>query len=215
MSKRYGRNQKRAHRTRIAELEAEVAALKKDYAGMARTAQLLSDEIECAKRIVGEYCVAFNPRSLTMQMGTGEYAEVIQYERDFNPGVTHYWDINPAEMLKPISVHRIRLPILCVLADREHIRGSRHMKVVYNGKAWGYAIDPTAWRMARYPRDLCGSIARSMTDMIYEEMSKEVGKPSHAPGFPAQRRHTRDEPDPRVTFPNFNFGMPELPDFLR
>jgi hypothetical protein len=158
MSKRYGRNQKRAHRTRIAELEAEVAALKKDYSGMARTAQLLSDEIECAKRIVGEYCVAFDPRSMTMPMGAGQYAEVVQHEREFGSGVCRYWDFNPNEMLKPISLQRIRLPILCVLADHEHIRGSRHLRVVYDGRAWGYAIDPTAWRMARYPQALCRNL---------------------------------------------------------
>jgi hypothetical protein len=215
MSKRYGRNQKRAHRTRITELEAQVAKLQKDYDQQWRYARDLADEIECAKRIVGEYCVAFNPRSLTMQIGTGEFAEVIQYERDFNPGVTPYWDIHPQEMLAPIRASRIRLPILCVLANREQIRGSRHMSVVYDGKAWGYSIDPMAWRMSRYPQELCRNIAERMTYMIYEEMAKEVGKPSHVPGFPAQRRHTRDEPDPRVTFPNFNFGMPELPDFLR
>jgi hypothetical protein len=207
MSKRYGRNQKRAHRTRIAELEAEVAALKKDYAGMARTAQLLSDEIECAKRIVGEYCVAFNPRSLTMQIGTGEFAEVIQYERDFNPGVTHYWDIHPQEMLAPIRASRIRLPILCVLANREQIRGSRHMSVVYDGKAWGYSIDPMAWRMSRYPVDLCRSIAERMTHMIYEEMAKDVPEVQ-------QRKHTRNQFRPEVSFPKFEFPG-GYPDHLR
>ncbi len=208
MSKRYGRNKKRAHRTRIAELEAQVVKLQRDYDQQWRYARDLEDEIACAKRIVGEYCVAFQPRGLTMQIGQSQFAEVMQYERDFNPGVTHYWNINPSEMLKPISVHRIRLPIMCVLADREHIRGSRHMSIVYDNKVWGYAIDPMAWRTARYPRELCRTIAERMTHMIYEEMSKDG--PASKP-----RTHTRNEPDPRVTFPNFNFGMPDLPDFLR
>jgi hypothetical protein len=208
MSKRYGRNQKRAHRTRIAELEAEVAALKKDYSGMARTAQLLSDEIECAKRIVGEYCVAFDPRSMTMPMGAGQYAEVVQHEREFGSGVCRYWDFNPNEMLKPISLQRIRLPILCVLADHEHIRGSRHLRVVYDGRAWGYAIDPTAWRMARYPQALCRNIADQVTSMIYAEMSKDMSETAEL-----RRMHTRDQLIPQTSEPRFEF--PGLPEFLR
>jgi hypothetical protein len=210
MSKRYGRNQKRAHRSRIAELEAEIVALNKDNRELFDCGKRLSDEIECAKRIVGEYCVAFNPRSMTMRVGEAEFVEVIQYERDFNQGVTRYWDFNPNEMLKPISMSRIRLPIMCVLADRERIRGARHMSVVYDGKAWGYAIDPMAWRMSRYPVDMCRSIAERLTHLIYDELEKD-------PTIRAElrRTHTRDEPDPRVTFPKFNFGMPELPEFLR
>lgn len=210
MSKRYGRNQRRAHRTRIAELEAQVAKLQKDYEQQWRYARDLAEEINCAKRIVGEYCVAFDPLSVTMKMGTAQYAEVMQYEHDFGGGVYRYWDFNPNEMLAPIRVDRIRLPIMCVLADRDHIRGSRHVKVVYDGKAWGYAIDPMAWRMTRYPIDLCRNIAERLTHMIYEEMSKDTTVRAEL-----RRTHSRDEPDPRVTFPNFNFGMPELPDFLR
>ncbi|MFM0165749.1 hypothetical protein PQR39_35635 [Paraburkholderia sediminicola] len=210
MSKRYGRNQKRAHRSRIAELENELAKTREHAALLDSDCREYSREIECAKRIVGEYCVAFNPHGRTMPIGEAQFVEVMQYERDFNPGVTRYWDFNPNEMLAPISVSRIRLPILCVLANREQIRGSRHLSVVYDGKAWGYAIDPMAWRMSRYPIDLCRNIAERLTHMIYEEMSKDTTVRAEL-----RRTHTRDEPDPRVTFPNFNFGMPELPDFLR
>jgi hypothetical protein len=201
MSKRYGRS-------RIAELEAEVAALKKDNREMFDCAKRLSEEIECAKRIVGEYCVAFQPRSQTVSMRHSDFIEIMEYEKQHNVGVYKYWDFNPGEMLAPISMNRIRLPVMCVLADREHIRSARHMSVVYDGKAWAYAIDRTAWHMTRYPRDLCRNIAERLTHMIYEEMIKDSPV--------AQRRtHTRDEPDPRTTYPNFNFGLPELPDFLR
>lgn len=205
MSKRYGRNQKRAHRTRIAELEAQLAKVQKNHDSLWRANGELSDEIACAKRIVGEYCVAFEPRIMAMRMGYTQFVEVMQYEHEFGGNVSRYWDFNPNEMLAPIHMNRIRLPILCVLADREHIRGSRHMNIVYDNKAWGYAIDPMAWRMSRYPKELCRNIAERLTNMIYDEMLKD-----DAAAQP--RTHTRAEPYPMNRMPTF---AAELPPFLR
>jgi len=210
MSKRYGRNQKRAHRSRIAELEKELAATLKQNHELFNANRDLSNEIDCAKRIVGEYCVAFQPRSQTVSLRQSDFVEVMEYEKQSNGGAYRYWDFNPAEMLAPIHLNRIRLPIMCVLSDMDRLRSARHMNVVYDGKAWAYAIDRTAWHMTRYPRDLCRNIAERLTHMIYEEMSKDATV--HAE---LRRTHTRNEPDPRISYPNFDFGTPGLPDFLR
>jgi hypothetical protein len=208
MSKRYGRNQKRAHRAIVAGMEAEAATLRAQNARLFEANRDLANEIACAKRIVGEYCVAFNPRSSTLSLHQSDFIEVMEYEKQHNVGVYKYWDFNPNEMLAPISMHRIRLPIMCVIADREHIRGSRHLKVVYDSKAWGYAIDPMAWRMSRYPEVLCRNIAERLTYQIYEEMSKDTTVRAEL-----RRTHTRNEPDPRISEPRFQFpgGYPDFP----
>jgi len=206
LSKRYGRNQKRAHRTRIAELEAEVRALKTQNTNLFHSNRNLGEEIDCAKRIVGEYCVAFKPRNLTMSFRQTDFATVMQHENDFNSGVSRYWDFRQDPFVQTMRVEQIRLPIMCALAERDSIRGSRHVVTTYDGKAYGYAIDAMAWHTNRYPEVLCRNIAERLTMHIYEELQKTNPRGE-------RRAHTRDEPEPRISAPRFEF--PGLPDFLR
>jgi hypothetical protein len=206
MSKRYGRNQKRAHRTRIAELEKHIADLQKQNDGLWRSNRDLSDEIACAKRIVGEYCVAFQPRSMTMSFRQTDFVTIIKHEQDFNSGVSRYWDFRQDPFMQPMRIEQIRLPIMCALAH-EDLRGTRHVVATYDGKAYGYAIDAMAWRQGRYPEALCRQIAERFTHHIYEEMRRTT--PTQEP----RRTHTRHEPEPQIRSPRFEFNP--LPDFLR
>jgi hypothetical protein len=212
MSKRYGRNQKRAHRTRIAELESQIEKLQKNHDYLWRANRDLVEEIDTAKRIVGEYCVAFNPHTQTMPLKATDFATIMQYEMDHRVSVSRYADFNPSSM-QPVHINRIHLPIMCVLSDVEKLRQSRHVIVSYDGKAYGYGIDAAAWHMERYPEELCRRIAERMGHFIYEELTKNMGKrPAQFRDTP-RRTNTRDEPEPRVTRPPFYFAP--LPDFLR
>jgi hypothetical protein len=210
MSKRYGRNQKRAHRMRIASLEAQVAKLQKDYDQQWRYTRDLVEEIDCAKRIVGEYCVAFEPRIHAMQLKSSDFVTIMQYERDHNIGVHPYWDLTQTQMAAPVCIEQIRLPIMCVLAN-DRLKTLRHMVVSYDGMAYGYAIDAAAWHMERYPEALCRNIAGNLTHLIYEEMTKNMGKRPEQFRDTPRRTHTRDEPEPKVRVPTFA----AFPDFLR
>lgn len=207
MSKRYGRNQKRAHRNRIAALENQIAELQKDYDGMYRLARDLREEIDTAKRIVGEYCVAFEPSIRSMHYKATDWAVIQQFDRDYNINVSSYWDWSKNGLAdQNIRIEQIRLPIMCVLASQE-IRNARHFAVAYDGKVYGYAIDPMAFRVMRYPKDLARRVTEQLVDHIYDEFQKAM--PRREP----PRTHTRDEPEPRVHQPNFQFNP--LPDFLR
>jgi len=205
MSKRYGRNQKRAHRALIKDLAERVAKGDRDNVSLFEHSKALQREIDCAKRIVGEYCIAFQPRSVTMSFRDADYVTVMNHEREFNSGVSRYWDFSQNPMLQPMRIEQVRLPVMCVLAS-EDLRMTRHVVAKYDGKAYGYAIDSIAWHTARYPEALCRNIADRLTQHIYEEMQKT--KPRVEP-----RKHTRDQYVPEISSPRFEF--PGLPDFLR
>jgi hypothetical protein len=197
MSKRYGRNQKRAHRTRIAELEKELAATREHAARLDRDCREYNAEIATAKRIVGEYCVAFEPRTQVMHFKSADFATVMHYEREHGIGLGRYWDFNRDPTLQPMRVEQIRLPIMCALAS-EDIRRMKHVNVAYDGKVYGYAIDPGVFHCLRYPAALAQTIADRLVVHIHAEISKDY-QPE------PRRTHTRDEPAPRQWRPELSF----------
>ena len=168
----------------------------------------LGEEIACAKRIVGEYCVAFEPRTDRMSIRQTDFATIMQHERDFNSGVSRYWDFKS----EPIHASQCAIE---QISSADHVRAGRcgppsydaARNVSYDNRVYAYAIDEAAWHMNRYPRQLVENMGRNWRAAFRRKC--EVIAPD------TRRTHTRDEPDPRITYPNFNFGLPELPDFLR
>lgn len=197
MSKRYGRNQRRAHRNRIAGLEAQVAELQKDYDGMYRLARDLSNEINDAKRIVGEYCVAFEPRIQSMNLKYQDYVTVQQFDYNHGTNMAKWWDHRAPSFDATVRIDHIRLPVMCALAA-EDIRLSRHFKVSYDGKVYGYAIDLMAFKFARFPQVLLRQVGERIAALILAENSKDFETDS-------PKQHTRDEPAPRNYTPQFRF----------
>jgi hypothetical protein len=205
MSKRYGRNQKRAHRTRIAALEAEVSLLKRNNGTLWRANKELSDEIETAKQIVGPFCIAFDPQTRHLHMKHEHMLTIRQVECNTGIGVSRYWDHSHNPMHDMHRINEIRLPIICALAA-EDIRLARHFNVAYDGKVYGYAIDLMAFKFARFPSRLLNDIGIRIADLILKENLKDF---DHV----EPKRHTRDELEPRISAPRFEF--PGLPDFLK
>lgn len=200
MSKRYGRNQKRAHRNRIAELEKALKASNVHATQLRANLRAADEEIETAKGILGPYCVSFNAQRHDMQFIGSDHAEIISYEQKFGGGAHAYWDYKNHErvMEMPSPLTRVRLPIMAVLAKQQgDAHKARQLDVYYEGRIYGVAIEPHAFMCAREPILLLRSLAERMAVAMYNELRKG------GDGDRIRRTHTRDTPDPMIETPRF------------
>ena len=141
MSRRYGRNQKRAHRARIAELEARVSSLEgqvRERDGLLAWKQERLNEaaraLDGAVSILGEHHPAFPASELGMTL-----------DRDQDMfRMPHRGFIRPFDAFmdfESMTIMLHELDVLTVDKVREEFHNQTHWRVRYRDGRWGYAID--------------------------------------------------------------------------
>jgi hypothetical protein len=162
MSKRFGRNQRRAARERITTLEQ---ALQMDRALLARVGERkrqLEQEINDAKRIVGRMSTLFEPEVRRLDGPARSLMRVF----------THSAVTDDGQAFSHNQAQTIPLPVMLSMVDKDGLAGSIHCKVVFDDGQWGYAISEDA--ILATPEDiLVERIALSLAKNIGQQL-KEV-----------------------------------------
>lgn len=164
MSKRYGRNQRRRARERIAALEEALLKEKEMLKWTARQWNDARDEIRSAKSIASEHCAAFNPRTMQMNVTESDYVMLTEMER-FDLRYMPDWT-------RPLHIEQVPLPVMIALADPEWRRLSRHVLVQYQGKRYGYGVNMIEFMSARDPIRYLRVVGEILAQMIHAELTR-------------------------------------------
>lgn len=168
MSKRFGRNQKRAFRNRVAELEKEVDALKKAYGVVARERREYIDEIESAKLIAGEHCVAFRPSRMEVQFS---YEDVVNLYRS-DPFSLLRSPFHPDyDLTRPTPIRRISLPVMMAITQDDWRERAIHIGVRYQGQGYGYAVAREAFQSERDQNHFINMAGREIAGIIENKLN--------------------------------------------
>lgn len=164
MSKRFGRNQKRHMRERIAQTEK---ALEMDRALLRHKSERLGElqeDIDAAKRMVCEDSALFQPR--TWDMANTPARDMLEtYERKALDFMSSF----EAPMSK--TIQRLPLHVLLSRVDRDRLGGVLHARVMFKGWQLGYAISEPALR-AYSVRDLTKRLARELAEMLAKQIKE-------------------------------------------
>lgn len=166
MSKRFGRNQKRALKARIAELETDNERWQHRY-------DVLQELGERNRRIVNDTALVLGDHFLTLDPKTVELKHIDQLAYGWRVGVQKGplpWSWNPESHVSTDQFLEVALPILhgSVIADQ--LQHRMHFRLTYNGHAVGYAMDESAFQKA--PRDL---VIRNVSAAMAEQLVSTYG----------------------------------------
>lgn len=177
MSRRYGRNQKRAHRTRIAQLERAIkfmegeaveafVAHNRDRAllrEMSDKNSKLCDTLDVARSVLGEDHPAFPSRELEVfnaHDGRVCYTHLPSLE------APAYFDNMPVE---EIATRWESVPVMTTKARLEEFRAAIHFEVSYDDLRWGYAVTRQAF--TQMPKQhMVEKIARELALLIHQDL---------------------------------------------
>lgn len=142
MSRRFGRNQKRKMREQIA---FAVNALEEARQGRKRMKEAYDEvyqELDDAKRIAGSMSVLFQPKAMKMRGSVREYVEVVSQH--------HPLSLDSMDTIK--EIRSMRLPVLLSTIDEDRLHERVHIRVQYDGAAFGYCV--TQATMQHVPNDI-------------------------------------------------------------
>lgn len=158
MSRRYGRNQKRAHRERIEALQAAMQMDRGLMTSMGRKLRDANEQIEQVHRVLGEHTALLPPKRMALP---GPALDRINL-RMVGPvnltqhGMKDVW-ADPMRMLP--------LPVLLTRVKREGnpYEDAVHIKVTFGDGQVGYALSELA-------------IQTTPTDVLVQEISRAVAE---------------------------------------
>jgi hypothetical protein len=160
MSRRFGRNQRRAASERVAELEQ---ALQMDRALLAHVGERkrqLEQEISDAKRIVGHMSVLFDPVAIRLD---GPARSEIQL-------FSHSAVMEDAAPFFHAQSKTIPLDVMIAAVKKKDggaFDSAVHCKVMFDDGCWGYAISEAALRLM--PEDI-------LVERIARELAMTIGQ---------------------------------------
>lgn len=185
MSRRYGRNQKRAHRARIAELEKEAEDYRLIAANLAKASTMdrallrkisddnrtLRDTLEVARSVLGKDHPAFPPgemEAFNARDGYLRYAHPPRM-RDF----MSVGDMTASELMDQWQ----RVEVMTAHAKLDECQRNIHFRVTYDGRKWGYAITRSAFE--KMPKEaMVRRVAEELAMAIQQELSNNERKVS-------------------------------------
>jgi hypothetical protein len=159
LSRRYGRNQKRAHRQRIAELETALTSDRELLKFMRKRNRELEDVIENASNIAGEMSVLFPAKNIeTRQPSMPTWDISIRDETSiFHP---------MAGAMEKLTFETQRLNVMLGRIGEDPLRRATHFMIKFGDKRWGYALSHEAIHSA--PRHI-------LQRMVCENLGKVIG----------------------------------------
>lgn len=157
MSKRFGRNQRRRARERIANLEQAMLMDRALLEHVSEHKRQLEREIENAKRIAGNMSALFEPGSL----------HVSGQARDRVFGRTMpEMPSDPNEICDAMA-RDIPLDVLLTKVDRDKLSMAIHCNVMFSDHTLRYAVSEDAWR--HMPEDI-------LVDRVADALSRQLGR---------------------------------------
>ena len=174
MSKRFGRNQKRAFRTQVEELKTTIETLKQKMhmdQGLLSLVRSklgrLEDEIAEAKRIIGERSVLFPPTVVELES---------MHSHIRLP--TNQMPIYKYDLHSPIEIRQTHVELPVMLTSIQEKFHEFHCVVDFGKGVWGYAISHESLR--KMPPDIAARrISEQLARAIVSDLRKAVQYDAH------------------------------------
>lgn len=161
MSRRFGRNQRRQARERIAALEQAVAMDRGLLAHVSERKRQLEQEISDAKRIVGRMSVLFEPEAKRLDGPARSPMHIF----------THSAVVDDSRAFFHNQSKTVPLPVMLSMVNRDGLDMAVHCKVLFGDGQWGYAISEEA--VLATPEDvLVERIARELAMTIVQQLQE-------------------------------------------
>lgn len=157
MAQRYGRNQRRRARARIAELEHSRAMDGAQLRKVSEEKRLLMNAVDEARYILGD-SVALPPQAAQIRLQQGQRSFAIAPRK---PMGDFLW----AARHEPVHVKLESMHALVLETEKRQIDMGLHVRVQLADGDWAYAISETAMR--RMPID-------ALQALLEREMSRQV-----------------------------------------
>lgn len=157
MSKRFGRNQRRQARERIAALEQAVARDGRLLAHVSERKRQLEQEINDAKRIVGRMSALFEPEARRLDGPARSEMHMFTHSSVVDDGRAFFHNQS-----KTFS-----LPVMLSMVSRDVFDMAIHCKVTFDDGRWGYAISEEA--ILATPEDV-------LVERITRELAMTIGQ---------------------------------------
>lgn len=162
MTKRFGRNQKRAMRAQIATADALAAQRLQMAEYSRREAKYVRDELDEAKDIAGAMSMIF-PATNTIDGGIKK--PFMSIAEESRASLQDCID-NPMATLRVFD-----LPTLIASIEPESLSSAMHVMVQFGAGSWGYGLTWNAIK-AMPERELCRRIAMHLAPIIAAELKK-------------------------------------------
>lgn len=161
MSRRFGRNQRRQARERIAALEQAVAMDRGLLAHVSERKSQLEQEISDAKRIVGRMSVLFEPETKHLDGPARSPMHMFTHSAVVDDGRAFFHNQSKT----------VPLPVMLSMVKRDGLDMAIHCKVLFGDGQWGYAISEEA--VLATPEDvLVERIARELAMTIGQQLQE-------------------------------------------
>lgn len=161
MSRRFGRNQRRQARERIAALEQAVAMDRGLLAHVSERKRQLEQEISEAKRIVGRMSVLFEPETKRLDGPARSPMHLF----------THSAVVKEAQAFFHDRSKTVPLPVMLSRMNKDSLDMAVHCKVLFGDGQWGYAMSEEA--VLATPEDvLVERIARELAMTIGQQLAQ-------------------------------------------
>lgn len=157
MSKRFGRNQRRQARERIAALEQAVARDGGLLAHISERKRQLEKEINDAKRIVGRMSVLFEPEARHLDGPARSPMHMFTHSAVMDEGKAFFHN----------QSQTVPLPVMLSMVNRDGLDMAIHCKVMFGDGQWGYAISEDA--VLATPEDV-------LVERITRELAMTIGE---------------------------------------
>lgn len=157
MSRRFGRNQRRQARERIAALEQAVAMDRGLLTHVSERKRQLEQEISDAKRIVGRMSVLFKPEAKHLDGPARSPMHLFTHSAVVDDGRAFFHNQSKT----------VPLPVMLSMVNRDGLDMAVHCKVLFGDGQWGYAISEEA--VLATPEDV-------LVERIARELAMNIGQ---------------------------------------
>lgn len=175
MGKRFGRNQRRKLRDRVAELEQGVMLAQGLTRHVARERDQLRDCIAEVEKVLGLNHVALPPKAIGFPCTQEQAYGLTQVNLAKIPGFETTFD-QPSPAPIDYRISNIHVALMHVSVHHDATRLAVHCIVRYRDNRWGYAITEQALQTISVDR-LAAEIAPQIADAMKRDMrSRETSK---------------------------------------
>lgn len=157
MSRRFGRNQRRQARERIAALEKAIAMDRGLLAHVSERKRQLEQEISDAKRIVGRMSVLFEPEARHLDGPARSPVHMFTHSAVMDRSLAFFHNQSKT----------VPLPVMLSRMSRDGLDMAIHCKVAFGDGQWGYAMSEEA--VLATPEDV-------LVERITRELAMTIGQ---------------------------------------
>ena len=177
MGRRYGRNQKRRHREKIAELEKTQDRLLKKNTLVLRNAQTVEKELKLLVESIDAICplsAILKPKTKVMNPDQLRYGEFEYTEMDHGP----YVSIGDADIPQTMPLRTVRRMLYEIIAEVQNnpvtLRQAIHLiaRSPTDSQAVSYFVDMTALRQSRSMQHVYDHIIKTLANKLAMGMAR-------------------------------------------